>query len=225
MQPYFFPYIGYWQLIKCVDTFVLLDDVNFINRGWINRNRILHAGAAYMITVPLSRASQNRKIYEIEIHPDEQKRNKMLKTLGEAYAKSPGKKLVIELVNQVLSFRGHLADALYASISNVCAVLGFAPQILRSSQLESGKDKTGHHKLIAITRHLGGNIYVNPPGGRDLYSHRVFEDAGLDLKFIVPAFTPYSQRSTTFVPGLSILDFLASGAHPIDALDNYTLSD
>lgn len=225
MQPYFFPYIGYWQLIKSADIFVLLDDVNFINRGWINRNRILVKGEPHMLTLPLIQASQNRKICEIAIQRDRIKLNKILKTLSDAYARLPGRELVIELAEQFANFDGLLADALYISIQRVCGLLAIPTRILRSSQLKTGKELTGCERIMGIARDLGGDTYINPPGGRDLYSHSIFQEAGLSLKFLQPGFTPYPQKSATFIPALSILDMLASGIQTSSCMDNYRLED
>lgn len=225
MQPYFFPYIGYWQLIKSADIFVLLDDVNFINRGWINRNRILLKGEPYTITLPLIQASQNRKICEIAIHRDRIKLNKLLKTLSDAYARQPGRDLIIELAEQIINFEGCLADALYISVQRVCELLAIPTQILRSSQMEISKEQSGYGRIMRITRELGGDTYINPPGGRGLYSHTRFQEAGLILKFLQPGFTPYPQKSPAFIPGLSILDMLASGIHSGACLENYHLED
>lgn len=223
MQPYFFPYVGYWQLIKSVDTFVLLDDVNFINRGWINRNRILLNGQPYMITLPLIHASQNRQICDLEINTDKRKLNKLLKTISEAYAGLPGRDLIIELAEQLFYFEGLLADALHNSICRICDLLAIHTPILRSSQLEVCKDKTGYQRLISITRHLAGDTYVNPPGGRELYSHAKFKEAGLNLKFLQPGFTPYPQKSSAFIAGLSILDMLGNGIYSTACLNNFIL--
>lgn len=202
---------------------MLLDDVNFINRGWINRNRILLQGEPHTVTLPLSRASQNRKICEIEIHGDQH--GKLLKTLACAYAKSPGKDIILALAERVVSFRGLLADALHGSIEEVCRLLQIRTEILRSSTLETWQGLAGQARLIAITRKLGGSTYVNPPGGRHLYSRSAFAQADLDLKFIEPVFIPYPQKSSAFIPGLSILDMLASAPYSESVLGDCLLVD
>ena len=89
MQPYFMPYIGYLQLMNAVDKFVLYDDVNYINKGWINRNRILVNGQAYLFTIPLKEASQNRLINEIYLSNDPKWKGKLLKTIEQGYKKAP----------------------------------------------------------------------------------------------------------------------------------------
>ena len=89
MQPYFFPYLGYWQLMNIVDKFVIYDDVNYIKRGWINRNRILVEGKPFYIHVPVMKASQNKIINEMEVFVDSSLRKKELKTIELAYKKAP----------------------------------------------------------------------------------------------------------------------------------------
>ncbi|MFT5214586.1 MAG: hypothetical protein ACI9WV_002317, partial [Patiriisocius sp.] len=103
MQPYLFPYIGYFQMINAVDHFVFYDDVNFINRGWINRNRILVNGKDTFITVPLIKASQNKKINEINLFFDEKMKKKMILTIELAYKKAPYYNQVIEIIKKIVN--------------------------------------------------------------------------------------------------------------------------
>ena len=102
MQPYIFPYIGYFQLIKAVDKFVLYDDVNFINRGWINRNRILVNGQDSMFTIPLKDASQNKLINEIDVNWDNNWKGKFLKTIEQAYKKAPFYEKILPIIEKTI---------------------------------------------------------------------------------------------------------------------------
>ena len=115
MQPYFFPYIGYWQLIKAVDKFIIFDDVNYINRGWINRNRILFNGSSRYFNIRIHKASQNKLINELEIIRDE---NKSLELLHMAYRNAPYYQETRELVKNILSFKNDnlSSSSLYFSI-------------------------------------------------------------------------------------------------------------
>lgn len=104
MQPYFLPYIGYFQLINAVDTFVLLDDVNYINKGWINRNQLLLNGKAHLFTLPLQKASQNKLINQLELSNETKWKDKLLKTIETAYKKAPQFHLVFPLISQILQY-------------------------------------------------------------------------------------------------------------------------
>ncbi|MCR5263940.1 MAG: WbqC family protein, partial [Clostridiales bacterium] len=98
MQPYLFPYIGYWQLINAADTFVLLDDVNYIRRGWMARNRFLCDGSVRWFHVPISKPSQNRRICDTQLHPDPVPRENIVKTLRYAYRDEPRTKNVMPMI-------------------------------------------------------------------------------------------------------------------------------
>jgi hypothetical protein len=206
MQPYFFPYIGYYQLMAAVDHFVLLDDVNFIKRGFVNRNEILLNGKRHRITLELSNASQNRKINEIAIGTNG---SKLLETIRHAYAHARYFALVYEAVAESLSNAGPLLiDVLEASIRKTSGLFGISTEISRSSRLGVDKDVRGEARIIKICNALDGNEYVNPPGGRGLYHRGSFEKHGIRLFFLEPHLEPYAQQSENFVPGLSVIDVL-----------------
>ena len=101
MQPYFFPYIGYFQLINSVDKFIIYDDVNFINRGWVNRNNLLSNGNKLLVTVPLKKSSQNKLINEVEISYEVDWKGKFIKVFESLYKKSPYFNEVIELIGRI----------------------------------------------------------------------------------------------------------------------------
>ena len=94
MQPYFFPFIGYWQLIHAVDIFVIYDDVSYIKRGWINRNRILLNNEPYLFSISCKKSSQNKLINEIELALDSRLQNKLFKTFEHAYIKAPFERII-----------------------------------------------------------------------------------------------------------------------------------
>lgn len=103
MQPYLFPYAGYFNLLAQVDKFVFFDDVNYINRGWINRNRLLLAGDVRYFTIPLIKASQNLKINQIYIQPKDIWLQKTLHTIKQSYAKAPNFHAVYDLLKEVFA--------------------------------------------------------------------------------------------------------------------------
>ncbi len=209
MQPYFLPYIGYWQLLHSVDRFIVLDDVHFINRGWINRNRILVGGKDHLFTIPLKGASQNRLINELEIADDNRWRDKLLKTLTQAYARAPHFSSLYPMVEGLIQFKEQrLTLFLLHSLNIVTAFLRIPTQIVASSSVYANRELKGTERILDICRHEGATEYVNPPGGKDLYDHNCFAAAGVRLRFLKPGEITYRQHGETFVPWLSILDVM-----------------
>ncbi|WP_281255010.1 WbqC family protein [Noviherbaspirillum humi] len=209
MQPYLFPYIGYFQMVAAADKFVFYDDVNFIKNGWINRNRCLHQGKAHYFTVPLSNAGSFREIHEVEIQPDTVWRRKMLALIRHAYAKAPCFDPVFQLFEQTIcADQAGIGEMAKQSVSSVMHYLGFDAQIVWSSSRYGNRNLKGEARVIDICRHEGATDYVNLPGGRSLYQPQAFADNGIRLEFIAPNLKAYDQRAASFVPGLSIIDVL-----------------
>lgn len=209
MQPYFFPYIGYFQLMAAVDRFVLLDDVTYINRGWINRNRILVNGKPHLFTVPLQNASQNVLIADLKVTANEKWRTKFMRTVECAYRKAPHYEAVVDLLSYVfatesLSFR----EWLRRSIRAVCEYLELQTEIVDTSRQYGNQDLKGQARIIDICHREGASCYVNPPGGRTLYSGTAFAAEGIDLRFLDSDDICYKQFGEEFVPWLSIIDVL-----------------
>src|SRR5580704_14714507 len=147
MQPYLFPYIGYFQLLQAADKFVLLDDVNYINKGWINRNRILVNHEAYLFTVPLTGASQNKLIYEIEVEKDEKWRTRFLRTIEMSYSRAPYFKDVNNLINDIIYNRdANLSRFVGASLNNLAQYLGIVTQIVPSSRIFDNQQLKGEDR-------------------------------------------------------------------------------
>jgi hypothetical protein len=211
MQPYFFPYQGYFQLIAAVDKFVVYDDVCFIKNGWINRNRILAASGVEYLTVPLAGASSFRQIRETKCAPARLWRDKMLRRLSQSYARCPERDTGLELVQRVLRFAEgeSIRDLAVASIQEVCGFAGIHADVLDSSSSYGNAELTGVQRVLDICRREGATAYVNLPGGRRLYEASVFAENGIDLRFVDPKLDPYPQyQHQGFVPGLSVLDLV-----------------
>lgn len=209
MQPYLFPYIGYWQLLKASDRFVVYDDVNYINRGWINRNRILVNGAPGLITLPLLQASQNRKINQIEIAPAAQWQRRMLRSLEMAYRKAPCFDEVFALLEGILTHeQSNLAAFLTHQLQTLARFMGLDTRIVPSSQVYANAHLAAQERILDICRQERASRYVNAQGGRELYQPGAFADAGIDLRFIAMRALPYTQRGAGFTPYLSIVDAL-----------------
>jgi hypothetical protein len=213
MQPYFFPYQGYFQLIAAVDRFVVYDDVAFIKSGWINRNRILTAnGVAYM-TVPLSGASSFRSIRDTACVSPQTWRDRLLRTLAEAYAHAPERDAGLALVRDALdqAESTSIADVARASLRVVCAYAEIRTELVASSTVYQNAHLQGTDRVLNICRQERAQQYINLPGGRALYHTAQFEAHGLRLEFLEPVLEPYSQmHSLPFVPGLSVVDAIMS---------------
>lgn len=211
MQPYLFPYLGYYQLLHAVDRFVAYDDVNFIKQGWINRNRILVNGEAAFITVPVHDRSSHRLIRDVEIDGVEAPwRRKLLKTIDNTYRRAPEFRSVYPIVERVLMApAAHIAAMALESLTTVMDFLGLRVEIERSSAAYADVVGKGQDRVIAICRRAGATEYINPSGaGVGLYSTGDFERAGLRLHFLQPCLTEYRQFGGPFVAGLSMIDVL-----------------
>lgn len=208
MQPYFFPYIGYFQLIDAVDTFVVYDNIKYTKKGWINRNRILINGSEATFSVPLKKASDALDIRDRWLAADFN-RGKMLNQLSESYRKAPHHLEVLDLAEDILmTGEQNLFKFLHASIEKTCKYLGITTRIVVSSTLEIDHSLQSQSKVIALCHSVGATTYINPIGGVELYSREAFSDVGIELKFIRSKLTEYRQFDTPFVPWLSIIDLM-----------------
>ncbi|MCQ0033145.1 WbqC family protein [Burkholderia glumae] len=209
MQPYFLPYLGYFQLLAKVDAFVLYDDVNFINRGWINRNRINIGGNPHMLTVPLVHASQNRLICDIDTSADTPWRTRMLRSIQQAYARAPQFARVFPLIEGIVQHPAHnLAAYLLHSLTVLRDHFGLSTELIPTSRRYGNADLKAQARIIDICRREQADRYINAIGGVELYERSEFERQGLKLSFLEPALAPYPTANTAFVPGLSIVDVL-----------------
>jgi len=226
MQPYFFPYIGYWHLMRAVDCFVVFDDVNFIQRGWINRNRILVNGKPSLFTMPLDQASQNRRICDITICSDVPWREKLLKTVSNTYRRAPYYSSVIGLIENVISNQEkNLSRFLCHQLHAIASYLGIDAGIKPTSRAYGNASLQGQYRIIDICKKEKATVYLNPPGGKALYDPQLFKDSGLDLHFVTPLPVKYPQFVHEFVPWLSIIDVMMfnSQAAIVSLLDRYCL--
>ena len=209
MQPYLFPYIGYFQLAAQSDRFVFSNDRKFINGGWINRNRLRVNNAPWMFTVPLRKPSQNCMIDEAEVLIDGRFLNKFMRTLKHNYAHAPHLDAVSALCEDV--FRDPPATIDQLASRSVCRVMSYLglPFDSCDSRGRYGNDHLkGEARVIDTVLQEKGTHYLNLPGGRELYNAQHFADAGLKLGFVETVNEPYPQASEPFMPFLSILDVL-----------------
>lgn len=208
MQPYFFPYIGYFQLIAAVDLFVLYDNIQYTKKGWINRNRILLNGNDAFISLPLKKDSDTLDVRERELAADF-KPNKLLAQLDGAYRKAPYFKLTMPLLEAALSHdTSNLFTFLHYSLKETCAHLGLSTPIQISSAINIDHTLKGQHKVLAICQATGAQTYINAIGGQSLYSKADFLHNDIELRFIRSKELAYEQFEAPFVPWLSLIDVL-----------------
>lgn len=209
MQPYFFPYIGYWQLMNAVDKYVIYDDVNFIKGGWINRNRILMNGQPKMINLQMQGASPNKLINEVETAGNEILNRKLLRSLESAYKKAPYYNEIIEILEDIINQpKKSLSEYIAYSIKEVCKYLDIKTEIIISSTINKNNELKGQDKVIHICKLLNADEYYNAIGGQELYSFEDFKNNGIELSFLKTNNINYKQFSNEFVPNLSIIDVM-----------------
>jgi len=217
MQPYFFPYIAYWQLIKASDLYLIFDDVQYIKKGWINRNRILCDGKEKYIINPISHVSQNKLINQLEFVNDPKQLLDMEKTIAYAYRKSPHMDWALELVHSVLhNPQSNVADNLEYQIHLICGYLGIETKILRSSQCRGKVHPSSEEGIIDLAQSLSADCYLNPIGGTSLYHREKFNAAGLGLRFLKTDFDSICRMAHCEQMNYSIIDLIAK--YPQDLL-------
>ncbi len=212
MQPYFLPYIGYISLIKHTDSFILLDEVQFIRHGWIERNRILkQTGGWQYISVPLNSHSQKTSIKEITINNSVAWKKRIIDQIGH-YNKAPFYYQVKELLEDVL--REEVDDIVtlnHITLTKICKYLEINTPIYIFSAMGMKLDKLNEPDdwALAICKNIGNvTEYWNPPGGKSFFQVSKYIDAGIEVKFQQMTLLPYRQKSDDFISGLSIIDVM-----------------
>ncbi|MGV8869536.1 MAG: WbqC family protein [Janthinobacterium svalbardensis] len=222
MQPYFFPYIGYFQLIAAVDLFVLYDNIQYTKKGWINRNRILLNGNDTVISLPLKKDNDTLDVRERKLATDF-KAGKLLAQLNGAYRKAPYFEQTMLLVESTLLYETeNLFTFLHNSLVKTCAHLGIVTPIQISSEIDIDHSLKGQDKVVAICKSAGAQMYINALGGQSLYSAEDFLREGIELRFIRSQAFTYAQFGAPFVPWLSLIDVLMfnSATRIRSAIDN-----
>lgn len=226
MQPYFMPYLGYFQLINAVDTFVIYDDVNYIKRGFINRNNILMNGEKIYFNIDVSKVSQNKLINEHYIIISTEDIEKKLITLKTSYKKAINYENINTLIEKILNnSEKNLAYFLKNSIEDICDYLDIDTKLILSSSLEKNNSLKGQNKILSICQNLNVDSYINALGGQELYCFNEFEKYNINLSFINMDKIVYKQFENKFTPNLSIIDVLMfnSKEEVKKMLNQYTL--
>ena len=206
-QPYFLPYLGFWQLVNAADLFLIGDNYNFIKRGWIQRNRILVNGQPHFLGLEVKHITSFKKINETEFVDFDV--DQKLNTVYRAYRRAPQFDAGYALMKKILGNpERNVAEFLFHSIKAVSQYLEINTKFIKSSEIEGNDNYRREYRIFDFCKRLGGDTYINAVGGQDLYHFDDFEKHGVTLKFIRPNIRPYKQFHNEFVPGLSILDVI-----------------
>lgn len=211
MQPYIFPYIGYFQLISAVDRFIIYDDVNYIKQGWVNRNNILIQGEKNMFTIPLVKASQNIKINETLVNQELYKswKAKFIKSLEHSYKKATYFNEVFALLTDFFAINYTTVSSLTVeSLKVVSEYLKIKTEIVATSSGYNNHHLSAQERILDICLQEKATHYINPIGGLELYSREVFKKNQIKLNFIKSKTIEYKQFKNEFVPWLSIIDVM-----------------
>ena len=208
MQPYFFPYIGYFDLLASTDIFVAYDDADFSKNGWINRNRIASNVKDFnYIRLTAGHVPLGTPINAVRIKSAQSDLDAIKANIYAAYRKAPYFGAVAALIDDVFSTPDDgLASLATRSVSLAAARMDIKPTVINSSTLDYDRSLTAAEKIISICKGIGADTYVNLSGGRELYDVETFARHGLSLQFTTPCDLTYSTGDRDFVPNLSIID-------------------
>lgn len=208
MQPYFLPYIGYFQLLNTVDRYVIYDNIQYTKKGWINRNRILQNGKDALISIPIEKDSDYLDIKDRRISANFDKK-KLINQIRESYRKAPYFGEVMPVMEGIINYdENNLFCYIYNSVSQICSCLNIETEIIVSSTLDIDHSLKGQDKVIVICKKTGATDYYNAIGGQELYNAEDFKKENIDLHFVSTNPIEYKQFKNEFVPHLSILDVM-----------------
>jgi hypothetical protein len=214
MQPYFLPYIGYFQLISAVDLFVVYDNIEYTKKGWINRNRLLRSGQPAVFSLPLKADADVLHVRDRELARDFDPA-RLVRQFEGAYRRAPQFAETMVLIDRVFNCGDrNLFAFLERSIRATCEHIGISTRIERSSAVSVDSDLRRERRVLALCEAVGATTYVNPPGGIGLYDPADFAANGIELKFLKPKPFTYRQFDDPFVPWLSIVDVLMFNSLP-----------
>jgi hypothetical protein len=227
MQPYFMPYIGYFQLINSVDKFVIYDNIQYTKKGWINRNRILVNGNDQLITLPIKKDSDYLNVVERELSESWGKdKNKMLNVIKSSYIKSPYFQETFELISKCLNNpEVNLFKFIYDSIVLINDYLEIKTPIVISSTIKADHTLKSQDKVLSLCKEQNADVYINSIGGVELYNKEVFKQNNIELNFIKSNPLQYKQFNSEFISWLSIIDVMMfnSKEQIKEYLNSYTL--
>ena len=208
MQPYFFPYLGYWQLMNAVDKYVIYDNIQYTKKGWFNRNRFLQNGHDELFTINLEKASDYLDVRDRFISSTFD-RKALVARLKNAYQKAPYFLQNFPIIEEIILYENNnLFDYIFNSIKQIHSFLKIKSELIVSSSLPIDHTLKSSEKVKAIVLFLKGSQYINAIGGQALYSQEEFFKDGIQLSFLKMKEFSYHQFNNPFIPGLSIVDVM-----------------
>lgn len=210
MQPYFLPYLGYWQLINAVDTFVIYDNIQFSRNGWFNRNNILLNGKKKLFSIPLKKDSNYLNVVDRYLADDCQKEiQRIVSQVKNSYRNARYFTEVFPIIENIfLNKEKNLFRYVLYSVERICDYLDIETEIVKSSEVKINHNLKSQDKVIAIVTNLMATKYINPIGGLELYDYKKFSKEGVNLIFLQPEIKEYPQFNNIFIPCLSIIDIM-----------------
>ena len=210
MQPYLFPYIGYFQLMNTVEEFVVYDNIQYSKKGWITRNRILCNGQDTLISAPLKKDSDFLDVKERELSESWTiERGKLLNRIRESYRKAPRFEAAFQVVSAaILHDDRNLFNFIFNSLKLIKSYLNIATPLSISSIIPIDHALRAEQKVIALCKARCATVYINPVGGVALYDKEEFMRSGINLQFLQTSGVQYQQFGESFIPHLSIIDVM-----------------
>ena len=210
MQPYFLPYLGYFQLINACDSFVVYDNIQFTKKGWIHRNRMLLNGKDMMFTLPLKNDSDYLNVDQRFLGENyEKEKAKILGQVKSSYSKALHFKTAFPIIEDIFNdSERNLFAFIFNALKKINNYLDITTPLIVSSTIDIDHSLKGRHKVIELIKKLGADTYINPIGGMELYSKDEFSENGIALQFHKMKPVVYPQFSNEFIPYLSILDVM-----------------
>ena len=211
MQPYLFPYLGYFQLINAVDKFIIYDDVQYIKRGWMNRNNLLVNKEQHLFTFSVEKDQQtksiNERYYCFKTFNNEIQ--KFYNMLTMSYKKATYFDEVFKLMHKIFQYDDlNVGKFNFNALECICNYIGVDTEFIISSEIPQNKILMGQDKILAINKTLKSSQYINPIGGTELYCRDTFEKINIKLNFIKTLNIDYKQFNNDYIPYLSIIDVL-----------------
>ena len=214
MQPYFFPHLAYFQLMKEADEWIVFDEIQFIDKGWINRNRILHPNEEKQwqyFTLPLTGRKQFSRISELEIHPEKNWEAEIFGKLTHLKKKAPFYRDTLAFLEECFEEKtANLSVFLSHTLRKCAQKLEISTPIKVQSEMGMVGLQSTHpgQWAVSISAACGATEYINPLGGAEIFKKAEFDAANIKLKLLKGGQLSYTQRNRQFVPGLSIIDVL-----------------
>lgn len=204
------PYIGYWQLLSAVDTYVVYDNIEYTKKGWFNRNRILEIDHDKLFTIPLKKDSDFLPINQRSLSTDSTADiARTLRIIQQNYKKAPYFAAAYPVIEQCFLFSDkNLFEYIFNSIKAICTYLTIKTNIVFASKAAIDHSLKAEKKVLAICKTLQADTYINAIGGKELYDKAEFKSSGIDLRFIKSKPVEYQQFGKPFVPWLSIIDVM-----------------